>query len=358
MKITSTQLKNLIREEAKKIHEQEDDAAATADDETPAEDETKQPEESEEKVTGFNFKLIKKQLSDKKPDLNKKELSAHYYSNGEKGDRYGVKVTADGLVVNGQIYVPVQKIYLDDDFYDSSSVDVIAQNLSAEGPSGAEMVYELTARHIDLTAEQIDNMISDEYFDDLAVLSPDPEDSLFLLAREIEIRKAGFTPITDRRDDSNISDFVEQLGIYNGSISYVRKGLTTDSKTPDEFVEMIKSKLIILSMDEGDYTGIMKGDPFTYSYFPATKEFKVTGLSSKGEKVKGKRRARYDKAIGRVGKEGSKLHKVLTRRMKSPNAPAKEEETAAGEEEQTNESVEVRKIRRLIRDEIELIKRT
>ncbi len=114
MKITSTQLKNLIREEAKKIHEQEDDAAATADDAAPITKEPEEPEESEEKLTGFDFELIKKQLGDKKPDLNKKELSAHYYDNGVKGSRFGIQVTPKGIKVNGKLYAPVQIVTMPD----------------------------------------------------------------------------------------------------------------------------------------------------------------------------------------------------------------------------------------------------
>lgn len=352
MKITSTQLKNLIREEAKKIHEQEDDAAATADDAAPMsqEPEPEEPEESEEKLTGFDFKLIKKQLGDKKPDLNKKELSAHYYDNGVKGKRYGLQVTPKGIKVNGNLYAPVQIVTMPDE----GVVTIRAEDLRSGPSSTPDDDYVLRARRISKNSVEAEE---DAFFGVAAIYPKAGSDDIFNTAKELD-EKGELMVFTRQYPQAMLPPVVYKLGGTRPEIGFKLESDLENVMSPDEFIEMIKSKVVILSMDEGDYTGIMKGDPFTYSYFPATKEFKVTGLSSKGEKVKGKRRARYDKAIGRVGKEGSKLHKVLTRRMKSPNAPAEEEEPAAGEEEQTNESVEVRKIRRLIRDEIELIKRT
>lgn len=351
MKITSTQLKNLIREEAKKIHEQEDDAAATADDAAPITKEPEEPEESEEKLTGFDFELIKKQLGDKKPDLNKKELSAHYYDNGVKGSRFGIQVTPKGIKVNGKLYAPVQIVTMPD----VGDVTIRAEDLRSDPSSTPDDDYVFRARGLSRDSLEV----KEDAFFGVATLYPRAKGrNIFSAARDLKRKGEDLSGPGGDFARSFLPPVVYDLGGRQPKQGFKLESDLENVMSPDEFIEMIKAKVVILSMDEGDYTGIMKGDPFTYSYFPATKEFKVTGLSSKGEKVKGKRRARYDKAIGRVGKEGSKLHKVLTRRMKSPNAPAEEEETAAGEEEQTNESVKVRKIRRLIRDEIELIKRT
>ena len=93
--------------------------------------------------------------------------------------------------------------------------------------------------------------------------------------------------------------------------------------------DLLNEKKIVLSMEKGDYQSVMKGDPFDYEYDTEADTFTVSGLNAKGQKAKGKRRARYDRAIGRKFGKGKKTHATLMGRLKrggyDPDAKPKTE---------------------------------
>ena len=79
--------------------------------------------------------------------------------------------------------------------------------------------------------------------------------------------------------------------------------------------EFLAEETILLSAEDGEYTDVMKGDPFDYEYDVDADLFLVKGLNSKGERTSGSRRRRYERAIGRKFKKGRKTYDILMARM-------------------------------------------
>lgn len=79
--------------------------------------------------------------------------------------------------------------------------------------------------------------------------------------------------------------------------------------------EFLAEETILLSAEDGEYTDVMKGDPFDYEYDVDADLFLVKGLNSKGERTSGSRRRRYERAIGRKFKKGKKTYDILMARM-------------------------------------------